>query len=313
MSREDHVEGACLLLVSFTCLSMIIGAIPETGFAKKPRAAQPCELLENDRCSSCNESFGPWMILPTMKRACFQCIKIQKDFGLVKPKTAKSVYDLTDADLEKIGYFATVPERWRRDAWSDRDRGKLHKLISFALAGDYAPRKYNTTLKALHKRLQSTKPHHDISKRQRLIALTYLNKDATEAHETAFMNPHSLLDDFRGIACFPFPRWTRDRGTEDALYCFGCTLDCHTGGSASFDCGTEELSDDWFITRNREEFLEHVDNAPSRGKSDSGLRMARSGRIPTDTVSRAGKTSFSSSRTIICLGSFREWTMRRRG
>ncbi|TKX19008.1 hypothetical protein C1H76_8898 [Elsinoe australis] len=217
-----------------------------------------------------------------MKRACFQCIKIQKDFRLVKPKTAKTMYDLTDADLEKIGYFATVPDRCRRDAWSDYDRGKLHKLISFALARDYALQKHNTTLKALHERLQSTKPHRDISKRQQLIALTYLDEHDTEAHDGTLMDPYSLLDDFRGLGCLAVPKWTKDRGIGNALYCFGCFLDHHTSGSAGFACDAEDLSDDWYIAHNREEFLEHVQRCPVareiRQRIESGQVRPKPGR-----------------------------------
>ncbi|PSK46043.1 hypothetical protein B9Z65_5011 [Elsinoe australis] len=263
-------------------VSTIMAAVFDTGMKGKYTAAEACELLENDRCSSCHQSFGPWVFLPTMKRACYRCIHTKKDFRLVKPKTAQKMFDLTDEDLDKICYFTTMCNRWRRDTWSDYNREKSHTLISFALARDYALQKHNITLEAFRERLQSTKPHRDISKRQQLIALTYLDGTDTEAHDGTLMDPYSLLDDFRGLGCLAVPKWTKDRGIENALYCFGCFLDHHTSGSAGFACDAEDLCDDWYIARNREEFLEHVQRCPVareiRQRIESGKVRPKPGR-----------------------------------
>ncbi|KAF2225347.1 hypothetical protein BDZ85DRAFT_92011 [Elsinoe ampelina] len=244
----------------FKELLWLVSGLRAVGCRRKVKFLQAGEAMMNGRCSRCRRSFGQWVFLPTLERACFKCISIKKDFRLINAETLRKAFNFTAGDLRQIGFYLTVPCRWQRDTYTSLDRFKERKLIPLQAAKKMALSK-GKTMKQYHQAFIDQIPFRmkSMTDHQIQIALMCHSHGSTEG---SLLNYESHHDDFRGLASWPLPTVTNDGSLDYGYYCFGCILFRLTGGRAA---GHDDRYDDAMsemkhtVCRSRDRFLRHVE------------------------------------------------------
>ena len=193
-------------------------ALVRVGLAASHSVDELHRTLHMEKCAICPE-YGPFLFLPSCQRSCWECLRQNPSFRLLRPSHARTYFGLGNQAVRRLPILRVIPGKYdisSKPAPGDCKLVSVKAARALGLAAHHSAERLREVMN-VRCRLESQR-----------VTGAYLQSELSLPKDRDFLflpgQGNVPPDSFFGMACVPFPSISNSGLVEDGIWCRGCEL-----------------------------------------------------------------------------------------